>query len=149
MNAIHRTLVLALLWSLLWALLWALAGCTRDPMPEPAADAPVRLANPASTHCVKSGGRLTIETHPAGEFGICLFEDNRQCEEWALMRGECPMGGVRVTGYATAAGRYCAITGGRYSVTAGHDASDERGNCALPGGKVCEAETYYSGGCGP
>jgi putative hemolysin len=98
---------------------------------------------------VKSGGRISIEKLPAGEFGVCLFEDNRQCEEWALLRGECPMGGVRVTGYATPAGRYCAITGGRYQVTSGNDSSDEQGNCALPGGKVCESASYYAGSCRP
>lgn len=134
------------------ALLVLLAACARSPAPEPATPSPapgVQLANPASTHCVKSGGRVSIEKLPAGEFGVCLFEDNRQCEEWALLRGECPMGGVRVTGYATPAGRYCAITGGRYHVTSGNDASDEQGNCALPGGKVCEAESYYAGSCRP
>jgi hypothetical protein len=32
---------------------------------------------------------------------VCVFGDNRQCEEWALMRGQCPAGGIRVTGYVT------------------------------------------------
>jgi len=35
-----------------------------------------------------------------------------QCEEWAMARGECPVGGVKVSGYNTSAARYCAITGG-------------------------------------
>ena len=100
-------------------------------------------ANPASAHCIEVGGRLVIEKSPAGgEFGVCYFEDNHQCEEWALLRGECPAGGRRITGYATQAGRYCAITGGQYTDVTGNDASDERGNCVLPGGKKCEAEAY-------
>ena len=30
-----------------------------------------------------------------------------------MLRGACRVGGLRVTGYVTPAGRYCAITGGR------------------------------------
>jgi len=90
-----------------------------------------------------------IEKQPDGaEFGVCYFEDNHQCEEWALLRGDCPVGGRRITGYATPAGRFCAITGGQYTVTSGNDAGDERGTCTLPGGKTCEAEAHWRGTCG-
>ncbi|HEY6642035.1 DUF333 domain-containing protein [Povalibacter sp.] len=110
----------------------------------------VALANPASANCLQQGGRLHIEKTPRGdEYGVCLFEDNYQCEEWALMRGECRAGGVRVTGYITAAGRFCAITGGKYTGIAGVDASTERGICKLPGGTECDAEAYFSGDCRP
>lgn len=127
------------------------AGCGQGVAPDPAPVAQseaVQLANPASVNCVKVGGRRTLERNPAGgEFGVCLFEDNRQCEEWAMLRGECPVGGRRITGYATAAGRYCAITGGTYTVIAGDEASDERGHCNLPGGRSCDADDYYRGAC--
>ncbi|WP_173051315.1 DUF333 domain-containing protein [Nitrospira sp. KM1] len=74
--------------------------------------------NPASQRCAAGG-----KTHRAdpidghGQFGVCVFEENRQCEEWALFRVHCQTGGVNVTGYSASAGRYCAITGGRYPVT--------------------------------
>jgi putative hemolysin len=99
------------------------------------------LANPASQRCVAVGGALQIERRPdGGQFGVCVFVDNYQCEEWALFRGDCPAGGRRVTGYATTAARYCAITGGRY---------DAAGNaCTLPGGKRCDVEAYWAGRCG-
>jgi putative hemolysin len=107
-----------------------------------------QLANPASQNCVKQGGTLTIERRPdGGEYGVCVFTDNYQCEEWALFRGECPKNGLRVTGYITPAARYCAITGGRYTVVAKSGTADEQGSCALPGGKACEADAYYSGTC--
>ena len=137
-----------------------LDACAREPTPAaaspptiaPATKPPQRaaqLANPASTHCGEVGGRFAIEKNPAGgEFGVCYFEDNHQCEEWALLRGECPVGGRRITGYATAAGRFCAITGGQYTDVTGNDAADEHGNCILPGGRKCEAEAYYRGNCG-
>ena len=55
---------------------------------EPGSGAPIGIANPASVHCAEVGGRNVTETLPNGsEFGVCLFEDNRQCGQWALFRG--------------------------------------------------------------
>jgi len=108
-----------------------------------------QIANPASQNCVARGGMLRIERRPdGGQYGVCIFEDNRQCEEWAMFRGECPVGGLRVTGYITAAARYCAITGGRYTVIANSGTADELGACSLPDGKACAAGAYYAGTCG-
>jgi putative hemolysin/predicted metal-dependent phosphoesterase TrpH len=57
------------------------------------------IANPASVNCINKGGTLSIQkSADGGEYGICTFEDNRQCEEWALFRGECPAGGRKITG---------------------------------------------------
>jgi putative hemolysin/predicted metal-dependent phosphoesterase TrpH len=57
------------------------------------------IANPASVNCINKGGTLSIQkSADGGEYGICIFEDNRQCEEWALFRGECPAGGRKATG---------------------------------------------------
>lgn len=107
-----------------------------------------QLANPASVNCIQQGGTLAIERRPdGGQFGVCVFTDNHQCEEWALLRGECPKGGLRVTGYITAAGRYCAITGGRYSTVSPPGVSPERGTCSLPNGKSCDADALYEGTC--
>lgn len=107
-----------------------------------------QLGNPASVRCVEQGGTLKIERRPdGGQYGVCLFVDNYQCEEWALFRGECPKGGLRVTGYVTPAGRFCAITGGRYAVSSPPTAAVEKGVCSLPGGKTCDADAYYAGTC--
>ncbi len=122
-----------------------LAGCST--MGSTQVPARQHAANPASERCIKLGGSLMIESRPnGGQFGTCVFEDNRQCEEWALFRGECGFGGVRITGYTTEAGRFCAITGGNY-VVAASNASVERGSCTLPGGKSCDADAYYWGKC--
>jgi putative hemolysin len=126
--------------------LWLALGCagtSAQVLPAP------QLANPASQNCATRGGVLKIERRPdGGQFGVCVFTDNYQCEEWAMFRGECPVGGLRVTGYITAAARYCAITGGRYTVVAKSGTPDEQGACALPGGKACAAGAYYAGSCG-
>lgn len=118
---------------ILLAILISMAGCT-EVLAQP------QLANPASQHCIAAGGKLQMEKRPdGGAFGVCIFTDNRQCEEWALFRGECPAGGLRVTGYLTPASRYCAVTGGRFEAA--------RNDCLLPGGKRCDVEAYWAGTC--
>ena len=80
---------------------------------------------------------------------MCYFEDNRQCEEWALLRGDCPVGGLKVTGYVTPAARYCAISGGTYAVTGNSGADDEQGTCTFRDGSQCDAWDYFNGACDP
>jgi len=62
-----------------------LGACTQ---PEKEAT-PTRIGmpNPASVHCAETGGRSEIRTAAdGGQYGVCVFADGRQCEEWALMR---------------------------------------------------------------
>jgi putative hemolysin len=109
---------------------------------------PMPASNPAATNCINVGGTPNIETRSdGGEYGVCYFPDNKQCEEWALLRGQCPVGGVKVTGYNTPAARYCAITGGQYTIIGTTNTGEEAGSCTLPSGTVCDAGEYYSGAC--
>ena len=106
------------------------------------------LANPASENCVEQGGTVVIEARSdGGQYGVCTFEENRQCEEWAMMRGDCPVGGIKVTGYVSDAARFCAITGGTYEVTGTDDSGEEQGTCTLPDGQSCDVWDYYNGVC--
>jgi putative hemolysin len=129
-----------------------LAGCqtqTAAPSPVPsAAPTQAQMTNPASENCIAQGGTLQIETRGDDrQFGVCYFEDNYQCEEWAMMRGECPVGGFKVTGYFTPAARYCAITGGTYTITGNNGSDDEQGTCTFKDGTVCDVWDYYNGKC--
>jgi putative hemolysin len=72
--------------------------------------------NPAAQNCGKEGGKRVVERGADGEIGVCVFADHRQCEEWALARGDCPRGGIPVSGYATTWERHCAIRGGRMTI---------------------------------
>jgi len=136
----------------------ALAGCASKAAPQPlstntspppaAEAASAQIANPASENCVKQGGTLTIlDRGDGGQYGVCTFEDNRQCEEWALMRGECPPGGLKITGYITQAAQYCAITGGEYQVTGNSGTDQEQGTCTFKNGTSCDAGEYFNGKC--
>ena len=106
------------------------------------------LANPASQNCVGKGGTLTIEQRrDGGQYGVCYFEDNMQCEEWALMRGDCPVGGVKVTGYTTPAATYCAITGGDVCRHGQQRRGRRAGHLHVQRRYACDARDYYDGQC--
>ena len=76
--------------------------------------------------------------------GIYMFEDGLQCEEWAMLRGACPMGGVRVTGYSSEAACYCAVTGGEYTPTGNEGRGDEQGAFTI-NGVQCDVWAHYNG----
>ncbi|MCK9445398.1 DUF333 domain-containing protein [bacterium] len=107
------------------------------------------LINPdlSSKNCTDEEGTVQVKKRGDGvEYKICLFEDNRQCELDSLLSGDCPVGGLKVTGYITEAATYCAILGGKYEIT-GMDNNSENGNCSFFSGKVCNVWDLYNGEC--
>ncbi|MBN1180514.1 MAG: DUF333 domain-containing protein [Anaerolineae bacterium] len=51
------------------------------------------MPNPASVYCEEQGGTLEIRTDASGgQYGVCVFADGSECEEWAFFRGECAPG---------------------------------------------------------
>ena len=53
----------------------------------------VGLPNPASQYCVEQGGTLEMRSDENGnQYGVCIFPDGSECEEWAFLRGECASG---------------------------------------------------------
>lgn len=100
-----------------------------------------QLANPASVNCEKLGGTLEIkENGSGGQYGLCMFEDNMACEEWALYRGECPVGGIKTTGYDNIQQMYCAWSGGKTLAV-------KNATCTLHSGEVCPVDAFYNGTC--
>lgn len=99
------------------------------------------LANPASTNCVKQGGELKIQTKEDGsQYGLCYFDDARACEEWAMFRGECPVGGMKTTGYDTQAQKYCAWLGGTTT-------TESDSMCTFNDGSTCLDSDLYLDAC--
>jgi putative hemolysin len=136
--------------ALLWCLASATVGCASTAMPSSSRvqESTAQIANPASAYCVNRGGTLSIRKRgDGGEYGLCVFDDDRQCEEWAMFRGDCPIGGIIITGYVTPAAQYCAITGGTYRVTANSDTDQEKETCTDRNGRTCDAWLYFAGGC--
>lgn len=75
------------------SLLATLAGCTDESSPATTQEMVVGLANPASVHCEEQGGTLEIRSDAdGGQYGVCIFSDGSECEEWAYFNGECQPG---------------------------------------------------------
>ena len=112
---------------------------------------PAESAEPGAAEqaCVVAGGQtIASQRSGAGSYTVCLFEDNRQCEVAALAAGDCPSGGLKVTGYVTEAAVFCVITGGSYTVSVEDTGRElEPGICRLVSGKVCNVHEYFAGQC--
>lgn len=67
---------------------WSAQIQTQEPAPEI-----IGMANPASVFCEEQGFQSEIRTDAeGGQYGVCIFPDGRECEEWAFFRGECSPG---------------------------------------------------------
>jgi putative hemolysin len=70
-----------------------LSGCQRTPTEAVTEAQNAGLPNPASVFCEDQGGTLEIRTDAdGGQYGICIFDDGSECDEWAYFRGECQPG---------------------------------------------------------
>lgn len=103
--------------------------------------APTTLANPASEFCAENGGQWKTWNNAVGESGICYFSELRQCEEWAMYRGECPVGGADLSEHLNnKANQYCLMVGGKIM-------NEE--DCSLPNGTICNILELHRGICQP
>lgn len=64
------------------ALVFLAAGCTSSQKQVK----PIGMANPASVHCIKQGGKLDIVKESGGEVGYCTLPTGERIEEWSLFR---------------------------------------------------------------
>ena len=48
------------------------------------------MPNPAAVFCQEQGGKNENRTDASGgQYGVCLFSDGSECDQWAYYRGEC------------------------------------------------------------
>ncbi|OQA39475.1 MAG: hypothetical protein BWY52_03111 [Chloroflexi bacterium ADurb.Bin325] len=130
------------------------------PGPEPTGDGEgqVALANPASVYCEEQGGRLEIRTAAdGGQFGVCVFADDSECEEWAFFRGECQPGQPGsdaqdetpiLVSVANPAAAFCVQQGGESKIVA-DQAGNRSGVCVFPDGSQCDEWAFFRGDCRP
>ncbi|MBN1584931.1 DUF333 domain-containing protein [Candidatus Uhrbacteria bacterium] len=105
----------------------------------------MRVSNPASVNCGDAGGQLAVAKRPDGaEYGLCLFGPDRQCEEWALFRGECPVGGIDISQYGHPADVYCVVTGHELTRSLVFGSS---GKCLVDGVTCSASEFFETGSC--
>jgi putative hemolysin len=62
-----------------------ITGCATPTPAEP----DTGLANPASVYCEEQGYTLEMRAGENSTYGVCIFPDGSECEEWAFFRGEC------------------------------------------------------------
>jgi putative hemolysin len=114
-----------------------------------------QIANPASVNCVQKGGRLDIRTTAeGGQYGVCIFPDGSECEEWAYLHSDCsPASGSTATPedgsqIANPASANCEQKGGKIELRTAEDGS-QGGVCVFPDGSECEEWALYRGECTP
>ena len=117
----------------------------------------ITIANPASAYCEEQGFKLEMRTAQDGsQYGVCMFKDDTECEEWAYYRGECKPGDLDVApapsatpaGIANPASTYCVEKGGTSQIRTAEDGS-QYGVCTFPNGSECEEWAFFKGECAP
>ncbi|AZV95220.1 hypothetical protein CBF45_17025 [Bordetella sp. J329] len=76
--------------AVLFAVLLAGCGGTGASGSGAAEPAAVSMSNPAAVHCEERGGKVTIESRPEGQAGVCLLPDGSRVDEWELYRRDFP-----------------------------------------------------------
>jgi len=103
-----------------------------------------QLPNPASVYCEEQGGTVEIRTEAdGGQYGVCIFTDGSECDEWAFYRGECQPGESLgdEAGIANPASVYCEEQGGTLDL--------ESGMRTFSDGSQCDEWAFYRGECQP
>lgn len=130
---------------------------TLQPVTATATQDTTNMANPASVYCQEQGGKIEIRTAQDGsQYGVCVFKDDSECEEWAYYRGECRPGDMDVAppptttpaGIANPASTYCVEQGGTSEIRTAEDGS-QSGVCKFPDGSECDEWAFFRGKCAP
>lgn len=58
------------------------SGCSAQP--DDSYD--IGMADPASVHCIRMGGKIDIVKEDAGDAGYCTLPSGERKEEWAMYR---------------------------------------------------------------
>ncbi|HSL47282.1 MAG TPA: DUF333 domain-containing protein [Anaerolineales bacterium] len=155
MNAKIKNISIAIILSLL--LLSACSTQTPQPITVTATLDTITIANPASAYCEEQGFKLEIRTaQDNNQYGVCMFDDDTECEEWAYYRDECKPGDMDIApaptaapaGIANPASAYCAEQGGASEIRTEEDGS-QSAVCTFPDGSECEEWAFFGGECAP
>jgi len=153
MNMKIRTLSLVIVLGMV-----CLTACAaRNPQPVPVAATPgsVKIVNPATAYCEEKGYRSNIVTTTDGsQYGICIFPDGSECEEWSFFRGQCgptpkiPIVCTGIPQIANPASVNCVEKGGKVDIRSSADGS-QFGMCQFPDKSECEEWAFFRGECTP
>jgi putative hemolysin len=152
MNAKIKIASIALVFSTL-----VLSACAANPPPSgsPTGTPKAEITNPATASCELKGYRSQIRTTSDGsQYGVCIFPDGSECEEWAFYRSECvpepenPTSGTDSPQIANPASVNCLQKGGRLEIRTTANGS-QYGVCIFSDGSACEEWAYLRDECAP
>jgi putative hemolysin len=53
------------------------------------------FGNPAAQYCTDHNGSSEVRTYPNGsQYGVCVFSDGSECNQWKFFNGECKPGDI-------------------------------------------------------
>ena len=105
---------------------------TETPSPTPTEQGLIGMANPSSVYCSGLGYTEVTRETDAGQYGVCIFPDESECDSWDFLAGRC--GAER---------SYCVQQG--YKLRPGENV----GTCVFDDGSSCDEYQYFQGQCGP
>ncbi len=104
------------------------------------------LPNPASVYCEQQGYTSEIRTADDGsQYGVCIFPDGSQCDEWAYYRRECAPA-TQDASMPNPASVYCEQQGYQVEIRTASDGS-QSGACIFPDGSECDEWAFFRGEC--
>lgn len=92
------------------------------------------LANPASVYCQGLGYREETRSNADGQYGVCIFPDNSECDTWDFLAGRCGQ-----------EHSYCVKNG--YAIQS--ELNSNIATCVFTDGSSCLEMEYFQGECGP
>ncbi len=133
---------------------WAFYRDECMPVPQSSKTSNSQIANPASVNCLQKGGRLDVHTaSDGGQYGVCIFNNGSECEEWAFLRGECSPASTSTPSannpqIANPASAYCQQKGGKVDIRTAADGS-QSGVCVFTDGSECDEWAFFKDECAP
>lgn len=117
-------------WSWMLAVAVCLGGCVQS-IPQQQSSG---LANPAAVYCEELGyTNEAREDESGGVYGVCIFPDGSECEQWDFLAGRCGQDKS-----------FCAQQGYELQEGEGNIAS-----CVFPDESSCPEYEFFLAECGP
>lgn len=114
------------------------------------------IPNPASVFCQEQGYQSKTRTaEDSSQYGVCIFPDGSECDEWAYFRDECRpvsqnaiLTDTPLADMSNPALVFCQKQGYQSEVRTAEDGS-QYGVCIFPDGSECNEWAFYHGECSP
>jgi putative hemolysin len=116
-------------------------------------DKNTEIPNPATIYCLEQNGEHQTRSISTGKYGVCVFKDNSECEEWMFYNGECDVGEHKTDPDRICTEEYapvCGFNGVTYSneCYAGFVEIAYQGECNLDKDEEMFCPTVYDPVCG-